>query len=1063
MFNPSKPREFNPVGRAKKINAKLSRSIIVVSVALLLILSVTVYGQNNEPIDETEREILELVKQGRILQKQGEFTQAESLFRNALARGEKQFGHYHISVGVSLNNLGELFRERGYYVQAEHYLKLALDVFTKSLGQNNPQVAVTLNNLGLILQVKEQHKPAEQFYQNALSILSQNSLRGTRQYAAIQLNLGSLYEDKGDSKGAEKIYKDILDQTSRENNPEIAEALYRLGKLFYARGDYLNAESQLKRATELVVNLKGLKDPEIATYFNNLAQVYHREGKYVEAERFLKEALTIGEDALGTGHPSTAVFLNNLAELYREKGDYERARSLCLRSLDIREKNLGARSAAVALSLNNLGLIYLDTGDVRRAEPLFRRSMQVYREALGNDTLEVANVTNNLAKALKYLGGNKAAERMYVAALRMRVRRLGQEHPLVAESLYNVGKQRKDRGDYIGAERYYQRARRIFEKVLGPKHPDVSVCLNGLAALYAAKGQIQHSIDLQNKSNDIREENVTLTLTAGSESQKFSYLATLAGETAGTISLHTKYAGRNPLATRLALTTILRRKGRVLDAVSNQLDVLRRSLKQEDQALVDQLSDKRARLAALILKGVNSVDTISYQTEVTQLWTDEQALESELSERSEAYKVLSKPITIETVQQLIPLDAALVEFVAYRPYNFRHKVVDSGWEALRYVAYVLTREGDPSWVDLGAAEPIDDLVGLLDSQLADDKIPIAEVKRTARDLEALVMQPIRNLIRKGISHLIVSPDGELNRLSFPVLVNEQNQFLIEKYTLTYLTSGRDLTRFQASLPVKQRPVILADPLFDFEGDGASRSQPSQNQSGRLPSGFRRRFERLGGTAAEARDLGRLLSVSPLTEAAATERALKEVNRPAILIVATHGFFLSSLNANNRAPDDLDRSVKALEENPLLRSGLALAGANRLRGGEGEDGILTALEASGLNLWGTRLVVLSACETGVGDVRTGEGVYGLRRALVLAGSQSQVMSLWQVDDNATKELMVKYFGLIQRGLGRAEALKRVQLDMLLTERWRHPTFWASFIHSGEWDGLDRDDLDLMRPQ
>jgi CHAT domain-containing protein len=153
--------------------------------------------------------------------------------------------------------------------------------------------------------------------------------------------------------------------------------------------------------------------------------------------------------------------------------------------------------------------------------------------------------------------------------------------------------------------------------------------------------------------------------------------------------------------------------------------------------------------------------------------------------------------------------------------------------------------------------------------------------------------------------------------------------------------------------------------------------------------------------------------------------------------------------DNRSPG---QSSTVAGENPLLRSGLALAGANRRQSDAGEDGVLTALEASGLDLWGTKLVVLSACETGVGDVRNGDGVHGLRRALVLAGAESQLMSLWQVDDAATKELMVEYYKRLQAGEGRAEALRQVQLKMLKSADWNHPYFWASFIPLGQWAGM-----------
>ncbi len=139
------------------------------------------------------------------------------------------------------------------------------------------------------------------------------------------------------------------------------------------------------------------------------------------------------------------------------------------------------------------------------------------------------------------------------------------------------------------------------------------------------------------------------------------------------------------------------------------------------------------------------------------------------------------------------------------------------------------------------------------------------------------------------------------------------------------------------------------------------------------------------------------------------------------------------------------------ENPLLRSGLVLAGANRLSSG-GEDGILTALEAAGLDLWGTQMVVLSACETGVGKVTEGDGVHGLRRALVIAGAESLVMSLWQVDDRATRELMAGFYRRLEQGEGRAEALRQVQLQMLRSPRTSHPYYWASFVPTGSWAPL-----------
>jgi CHAT domain-containing protein len=225
------------------------------------------------------------------------------------------------------------------------------------------------------------------------------------------------------------------------------------------------------------------------------------------------------------------------------------------------------------------------------------------------------------------------------------------------------------------------------------------------------------------------------------------------------------------------------------------------------------------------------------------------------------------------------------------------------------------------------------------------------------------------------------------------------------------------------------------------------------------------FRFLPDAAQEGEALRSLLpGATLLTKRQATKAALSQMRSPRLLHIATHGFFLEDQNLTSAGergakalPDDPERALQRLErrgvgiESPLLRSGLALAGANEHK--EEDNGILTALEVTGLNLWGTKLVALSACDTGVGEVKNGDGVHGLRRALVLAGAETQVMSLWGVPDEATRELMVSYYRMLQRGQGRGEALRRAQLEILKKVKWRHPYFWASFIQSGEWANLE----------
>jgi CHAT domain-containing protein len=201
------------------------------------------------------------------------------------------------------------------------------------------------------------------------------------------------------------------------------------------------------------------------------------------------------------------------------------------------------------------------------------------------------------------------------------------------------------------------------------------------------------------------------------------------------------------------------------------------------------------------------------------------------------------------------------------------------------------------------------------------------------------------------------------------------------------------------------------------------------------------FAPISGSAMEGRAIKSLFpDAALLTGRRASKAALEQLTAPSILHIASHGFFLADVGASAIAA-----------QNPLLRSGLALAGANMPDGARG-DGILTALEAASLDLWGTHLVTLSACDTGVGEVHNGEGVYGLRRAFMLAGAETLVMSLWPVGDAIARDTMVAYYARLRTGAGRGDALRQAKLSILRRPAQRHPYYWAGFIQSGDWTRL-----------
>ena len=393
-------------------------------------------------------------------------------------------------------------------------------------------------------------------------------------------------------------------------------------------------------------------------------------------------------------------------------------------------------------------------------------------------------------------------------------------------------------------------------------------------------------------------------------------------------------------------------------------------------------------------------------------------------------------------------DAALVELVRYQPFNPKAPPNES-FGSPRYAAYILYQSGELQTIDLGEAEIIDKEVKKFRKYLR-NQVPIKQLKSSARKLDKLVMQPVRQLLG-DTNNILLSPDADLNLIPFEALVDENNRYLVENYNFTYLTSGRDLLRLKTKYPSQQPPLVIADPIYNRPGKVVATNRGIEDIS-QLFSNMS--FGRLAGTANEAQAVKTLFSLSEnqvQTGTKATENTLKQVKNPSFLHIATHGFFLP--------PKQSSSGETYVFDNPLLRSGLVFAGVEPRQSGE-EDGIMTAYETTLLNLLGTKLVVLSACDTGVGDSTSGEGIYGLRRALVIAGSESQVISLWKVSDNATKDLMVGYYQNLKAGQGRSDALHEIQRQMLRGELkgedgkiYEHPYYWASFISSGDWTPME----------
>jgi CHAT domain-containing protein/Tfp pilus assembly protein PilF len=1039
----------------------------------------------------------------------GNYSDAEPLYQRSLAIREQAFGSDHPEIAIALNNLAELYREMGNYSEAEPLFQRSLAIVEQAYSSDHPEIARALNNLASLYHSMGNYSEAEPLYQRAVTIAEQALGRDHPNIATSLNNLARLYADMKNYKEAEPLFRRSLairEQTLGSDHPDVDSTLNNLAELYQAMGNYSEAESLYQRSLAIREQALGSDHPSVANSLNNLAGLYREMGNYSEAEPLLQRSLAILEQALGSDHPFVANSLNNLAGLYQVMGNYSEAEPLYQRALAIYEQALGSDHLSVATSLNNLAGLYQDMGNYSEAEPLLQRSLAILEQTLGSDHPSVAISLNNLAGLYQVMGNYSEAEPLYQRSLTIKEQVLGSDHPSVATSFNNLANLYREMGNYSEAESLFQRSLVILEQTLDPNHPSVAAHLSGLAllyhsmgnysnaeslfqqalaineqtldsnhpnvalafnnlaALYQAQGDITSATDYLSRGLSIEENNLSLIFTTGSEAQKRAYMNTLSGKTHGVISLHLRDAPNNPEAAQIALTTLLRRKGRILDALTDNVQLIRENLTPENQQLLDQLTDTRTQLANLIYNKPENLSGEAYKTQVANLKAKANQLEAELSRRSAEFRTISQPVTIEAIQQQIPADAVLVELTLYQPFDAKAEPGQE-WGNPRYAAYILHATGAPQWVDLGEAAPIDEAAKALQKSLASPG-NLTTLQENARQLDSLLMQPIRAKLGDK-THILLSPDSQLNLIPFAALVDENNQYLVENYQITYLTTGRDLLRLENKQQPRQASVIVANPDYDEPGVNNSAvafSRGSNRRSNDLDS---IRFGSLPGTAREAEAIQPLLpKATVLTQLEATEQAIKQVEAPRILHIATHGFFLNvdlvAPTANPfenrgvlgvRLRPDSALSAPVNQENPLLRSGLALAGIHARSSGAAEDGVLTALEVAGLNLRGTQLVVLSACETGVGDVANGEGVYGLRRALAIAGAESQVISLWKVSDEGTKDLMVDYYQRLIDGEGRSAALREVQLEMLNSPNYQHPYFWAAFIPSGEWAAME----------
>jgi CHAT domain-containing protein len=647
-------------------------------------------------------------------------------------------------------------------------------------------------------------------------------------------------------------------------------------------------------------------------------------------------------------------------------------------------------------------------------------------------------------------------------------------------------------GDYARAEPLFRQALAICKRALGEQHPDYAGSLNNLAGLYLSQGDYARAEPLFRQGLEISRGQLDLAAAVQAERQQLAMTDLLRFSLDTYLTLATRaHQGGEP-----AYRHLLAWKGAVF-ARQHRLRLER----QHPELAADfaRLQNTTSQLAQLALAVPQPQQREAYRRQLQQLTEDKERQESDLAHKSAAFRQeqARARLTPAQLQALLPKDAALIDFLEYTHYT-PSPTSKGQWEQKRHLAAFVVRPGLLEQLDLGPVRPI---AAAIDRWRQAVSRPSAdkELGEVGAELRRRLWQPLTAYLQ-GVGTVLLSPDGAVARLPLAALPGSRpDSYLIEELAITVVPVPQLLPELLAgrSGAAKAESSLLLVGDVDYgavpglvDEQGGSRSAARDSRAGALPA-----YGELAATREEivaVRDsfeqrfaAGR---VRALRREQATEAAVREqAPHHRYLHFATHGFFapveLRSALAPaaeragqpGRVSDDFFGPRGVSGWHPGLLSGLVLAGANRPPQPEQDDGVLTALEVAQLDLSGVDLAVLSACETGLGEVAGGEGLLGLQRAFQVAGARSVVASLWKVDDDASRQLMVRLYENLWRTkqpLGKLEALRQAQLEMLREGRKRGPGgqrpvdpealkravpmsgrtppfYWAAFVLSGDW--------------
>ena len=983
----------------------------------------------------------------------------KSLKLNLIALGirEKTIGKEHPDYLTSLSNTAIDYSDLGKNNKYHELILKVLEITGKTLGEKHPDYAKALNNTAASYSYLGKPKKSLKMNKKALKIREQTIGKGHPDYATSLNNIAVDYLQLGDYKKALEINLEelkILEITLGKSHPSYVKSINNIAIAHSYLGDYNRSLEYNLIALEIKEKAFGKNHPSYAKSISNIADDYSDLGEYGKALQFNLMALEIREKKNGKFHPDYAMVLNNTAVSYSNLGDYKKSLELKLLAMQIRAEVLGKDHPDYANSLNSIALNYSNTGHYNKSLELNLNTLEIRKKTIGKFHPDYAVSLNNIAQDYSNLGMYKKALKLNTKELKITAKNLGKKHPDYAKSLNNIAAIYSNLKNYKKALKLNLKAIGIYESTIGKRHPSYALSLVNTAISYSELGDNQSALKFLNYACEIGMQSYTNnrygstpTLKALSKESielNYQYLASLSFINESNIEgLHNIWIELNGFigSDQSQFKEILNStKDSLLQAIFNDLKLSQLQLGKYNDMTIQERVEKE-------------IDSKLLEKHIVDL-------ESELSKRSIDFAEMNRSFSSQDAIKALSENEILVEIVRFPYFDFRTTEWSDSVKYLVFFTDSKRKSVNHLFINIGK-----ELEGEVFNNYSSYTSETNKMSNRKDEVSyKYFWKPIADKI--GNHNIVyVSLSGVYNTINLNTMYNAQtNKYLIEEKDIRIVNSTREFIlnkEREVKAYTSNTAVLFGFPNYNRTSTISIDYNDQLTVSSDLNSFWINSLNRGGliasllpETRIEVENIKQSFknknwNVSSFIENKATESSLKIIHSPRVLHIATHGYFFENIPQDKENKQFMGVNRNKAMQDPMLRSGLLFSGANKTISGEktqGDNGLLSAREASLLDLSNTELVVLSACETGKGEVQNSEGVFGLRKAFSDAGAENIIMSLWKVDDKVTQEFMTDFYSIWLSGKTIREAFNETQLK--IKEKYPQPYYWGAFILVGK---------------